>query len=148
MANLGSHVVKNVLRHNQLQNGVHEFIFLTDKRESIDCFFDALGELFEWSPKNQEIRYIIDWTQSGVPSLNYTFLKTKEWGRKHPYVARGRCVVLFDRRGFLPVGKALASLVMRDARGRVAIRMEHVKKRDQALEWLMGEEEATMIAGV
>lgn len=123
-----------------MENGVHEFVFLTDERHAIDYFFDTLGAVFECSPKDKTIRYIIDWSQSGVPSLNYMFLKTKEWGRKYRDVAPGRCLVIFDQKGFMPIGRALAMLIMEDSRGKVEIMMEHVDKRDEALNWLVNQD--------
>lgn len=127
----------NILRHNHLPGGIHEFIFLTDKRQAIDLFFDTLAAVFECSPKDRKIRYIIDWSQSGVPNLNYMFLKTKEWGRNHREVAPGRCVVFFDQKGFLPIGKTLAMLVMRNSPDKINIMMEHIDKYDEGLAWLL-----------
>ena len=139
-------MLKNVLKHNQLQNGVHEFIFLTNERHAIDYFFATLGAVFECSPKDREICYIIDWSQSGVPSLNYMFLKTREWGQKYRHVAPGRCIVIFDQKGFMPIGKALSMLIMDDARGKVEIMMEHIDKRDEAVKWLLNKDTGEILA--
>lgn len=136
------------MRHNQLPGGIHEFVFLTDQRQAVDLFFDTLAAVFECSPRDHQIRYIIDWSQSGVPSLNYMFLKTKEWARKYPHVAPGRCIVLFDQKGFLPIGKALAFLIMEDSRGQVNILMEHVDKRKEALIWLENDDSTEQPARV
>ncbi|MGB7338993.1 MAG: hypothetical protein WBC91_08890 [Phototrophicaceae bacterium] len=128
--------MKKLIRHNLLPNRVHEFVFLTDERQAIDLYFDMVGGLFECSPKDRPICYIINWSQSGVPSLNYMFLKTKEWGRKRREVAAGRCLILFDQKGFLPIGKALAMLVEKEWGPKIQIRLEHNDKRDEGMNWL------------
>lgn len=140
--------MKKMIRHNLLPDRVHEFVFLTNEREVIDLYFDMVGGLFECSPKDRPIRYIINWSQSGVPSLNYMFLKTKEWGRKRRDVATGRCLILFDQKGFLPIGKALAMLVEKEwGQDNIQIRLEHHDKRDDAIEWLR-QQDQSQYAGV
>jgi hypothetical protein len=142
MVKTGSVIINKLLRHKQLNNGVHEFIFLSDDRRSIDMYFDTIGAVFGCSPKDKTIRYVIDWTGSGIPSLNYMYLKTKEWGRKYRGLPPGRCLILIDQRGYIPICRALSMLVMKEWGSSIRIRIERVEKRDEAMTWLMGNDQA------
>ena len=135
------------LQYQILENHIHEFVFLTNKRQAADAFYEKIGEVFDNAPENELVYYIVDWSESGVPSMNYMFEKAQEWGRKHPDVAPGRGIVLFSQRGFASIGNAMTSLLMQMWRGKINLRFEHIDKREAGIKWLLAEDVSSSRSG-
>jgi|GEM_PF-6414532 len=131
--------MKNYLRHRVIDNGVHEFLFYRNDHQAVDFFYGTIGQVFEFAPKDKMVRYIVDWSQISAPSMNYMYMKVHEWGRKHPGVAPGRGVVIYNQRGFAAIGNALAKILMQLWGDKIQLRFVHAEKRDEAMAWLLSD---------
>jgi hypothetical protein len=62
---------QTLCRYHRMENGIHEFVMLSAKREAIDAYIDQLAPIYSRLPEFGTLYAIIDESQSGTPSVAY-----------------------------------------------------------------------------
>ncbi len=131
-------VEKPGCEYTQLDNGIHQFVFNSASKQSIDEFFHQLEMILTNTPHTEMARYIVDITQTGEQdiSLVANVQRFRRLETLFPHRARGRTVILHKPGlkfsfidGFI---RALAP-------SRDMTRFFPVDKRDEAVNWLLSQ---------
>lgn len=122
-------------------NGIHEIILLTATREAVDCWVSIVGPLFLNKPEEETLRYILNGTQCpDLPPIRYFIQQSNDYERQHPGIGPGRLVVLYPRNGFWTVVSSVVNMLNLLYQGRLVMRMFEEGQREQAIEWLLGDD--------
>jgi hypothetical protein len=127
-----------LIRYHVLENGVIEFINLSNQRAAVDEFFKALSKAMEGHPKEITFRYLVDTSQSDIPPFGYFLEKNRLWVRENSDIAPTRAAVLLSRNNpFRSFAFSLANVLMRGAKSELKVQIFDVHERDKALSWLL-----------
>lgn len=58
---------------------IHTIRFYDDSREAYDQFIGVMDRIYEDVTVDDVIRILVDYRQSGVPNITYTFRKGMQW---------------------------------------------------------------------
>lgn len=117
-----------------LDNGVHQLVFLSTNRKTVDEMLKCLTTMVETDPDAPYIRCLIDNSQVGTLPLKYMFQQTRQWSKSNPNRPRAKIASLFDVRLFMGVIETFVATMSRGDR----IKFFHPNDRDKAIEWLVG----------
>jgi 16S rRNA C1402 (ribose-2'-O) methylase RsmI len=123
--------------YQQLENGIHEFIFYESSRRAIDSFFQQLEKILTATPHHETARYLVDITKGdrevSLVTMTQRFRKLEA---QFPHRARGRTVIL-HKPGLLLA--FIDNFIRALAPNRDATRFFPVDKRAEAIAWLLSE---------
>jgi hypothetical protein len=101
------------IEYNLLDNGIHVFRFLSDKRQSVDEFLNALDSVIATAPQDEVFRYIIDNRKIGMPPLQHYYQASLNWVRLRPSLPPLRTVYLTDFSPMTTLADTFVSLIQR-----------------------------------
>lgn len=125
--------------YRQLENGIHEFVFLESSNRAVDEFIahlDGVVPMLDASP-NGISRTLMDTRQSGALPMYYTFKKFMEWHNRQSEANKNRAIRTAQLYKGSSVYESIARNLMK-AFPKSGIRQEHFQNnREAALAWLL-----------
>lgn len=123
--------------YRQLQNGLYYCIVNGTQRDSVDGFFNAMTEIYDYYDKNplgpdERIKILFNGENGEMP-VGYTFSTYRRWNptRENHHAAQLAIV------SGSPLITAMFNITLRGMRvGHLQTRMFHAGQIPQALEWL------------
>lgn len=124
----------------QHENGVYEFVTLTNSRATIDAMFDALTAAMDGFPANQTFRYLIDASKNEMPPFAYFIERNRAWVEANPDIAPSKAVLLLPKTNpFRSLIHSLAPVIVRGAKSPFDISIFAPEERDNAIFWLLAD---------
>jgi hypothetical protein len=127
----------DLIRYQQLENGIYEITFLAKTRASVDEFFQVMQIIYEENLSQQKIRLIVDLSMSGMIPMQYMFQQSQTWRRRNPRNLPLRGVILYPEKGILPIARVLVNTALQSRGTQANLRLESILNREEALEWLL-----------
>lgn len=127
----------DLIRYQQLENGIHEITFLEKNRASVDAFFQQIQMLYNQAEEGQLIRVLVDMSMPGIIPMQYMFQESQNWRRRNPKNYPMRALLLYPEKGILPIARLLVNAVLQARGNQIKLRLESVLYRDEALKWLL-----------
>jgi hypothetical protein len=131
--------MSDLIRYQQHENGVHEITFLEKSRASVDAFYQKMQDVYESGQANPPLRLLVDLSLPGIVPMQYMFRESQNWRRRILANFPIRIIILYPEKGVLPIARALVNAVLQARGAQIKLRLENVLKREEALEWLMGD---------
>lgn len=131
--------MNELIRYQQLENGIHEIKFLQKTRASIDVFYRQMQSIYEKADTDSPIRIIVDLSLEGVIPMQYMFQEGQHWRRRNPKNLPIRVIILYPEKGVLPIARVLINAVLKARGNQAKLHMENIANREAAIEWLMGD---------
>ena len=129
--------MNNLIRHQQLNNGIHEITFLAKTRASVDAFFQTAQTIYDVALPKQTMRILVDLSSAGTIPMQYMFQEGQSWRRRNPSNFPVRVLILHPARGILPVARVLVNSVAQSRGIQTKLRLESVTNRDEVIAWLL-----------
>jgi hypothetical protein len=124
--------------YRRLENGIHEFVFLSNTRLAIDDYFAILEttRFARGEDTPDVIRLLIELSQPGMPPVAYMMQRYRDFVKAHKNHMPTTRVVYLYRSGFIPsLARSFIGLV--SERKHAYRRFFPVNERAQAEEWLL-----------
>ena len=120
-------------QYDILENGVHHFVWLTDKRQAVDDYFEiATPIILDAVPKGQ-IRFLIEFMSDNLPPLKYMTRRAKNFYAEHPHVPEQFYIAFLHNSYEINMAEAMLEGIRNSTTRRFFNRSE----REQALQWLV-----------
>jgi hypothetical protein len=129
--------MNNLIRYQQLDNGIHEITFLAKTRASVDEFFQTAQAVYDGALPKQTVRVLVDLSMTGTIPMQYMFQEGQIWRRRNPSNFPVRVLILHPARGVLPVARVLVNSVAQSRGIQTKLRLESITNRGEAIEWLL-----------
>ena len=124
-------------QYRQLENGIHEFVFLSNTRLAVDNYFSILetSALAKGEQVPDVIRVLIELRQIGMPPVTYMMLRYRAFVKSHKDRIPTVRIVYLYRPGFvLSLVQSFIDLI--SERKYAKRRFFPVSERAQAEAWL------------
>lgn len=128
---------QQVVRHEQLENGIHLFVFMESSTQAIDQWIAKMDELTRDTPPNTTLRALYDQVQSGMQPAAYAFRVSQAMLKKYPTRAKTRTVFLVNKSFFVSLMQSFISLLRTGATDKV--RFYNGDQREEAIAWLLAD---------
>ena len=127
----------STIRYAAVEANIHEIQFLNRSPAAVRDLFRHYDHLYDITPHDQSLRYLIDWYQSGWPPLSYIFVCGREWVEKHPDFHPTRTAYLYNNEFMVPLATSLAHMLSSTVNDdRMQWRFFHAAERNRAIDWL------------
>jgi hypothetical protein len=127
----------DLIRYQQLENGIHEITFLEKNRASVDAFFQQIQMIYDRAEERQYIRVLVDMSMPGIIPMQYMFRESQNWRRRNPKNYPMRALLLYPEKGVLPIARVLVNAVLQVRGNQIRLRLENILNREEAVEWLL-----------
>jgi hypothetical protein len=118
-----------------LKNGIHQFAFAEATRKAWEEFLAQITEIIETRENDDTLRILMDLTVGTLP-LSHVSRTGMAWDRQNKDRPATRAVILHGDNLLLALVDATIKM-MRIKNS--AMRLMHVKKRDDAIVWLLAD---------
>jgi hypothetical protein len=126
---------ETVCAHQLLKNGIHQFAFAEATRKAWEEFLAQITEIIETRENDDTLRILMDLTVGTLP-LSHVSRTGMAWDRQNKDRPATRAVILHGDNLLLALVDATIKM-MRIKNS--AMRLMHVKKRDDAIVWLLAD---------
>lgn len=121
--------------HQQLDNGIHEFVFKAASREAVDEWFTYLDQLTRAVPSDSMLLVLVRSTASEPLPVAYMIKSAHNWVADNPHVYTARIVFLHRSSFYYPHAKSFIR-AWQMSNG-IAVRFYASDRRADAVEWLL-----------
>ena len=121
-----------------LDNGIHEFTWVSPSREAVDVWMEYCDGLYEISPPGSILYYLHIAQSANFPPLSYVVRKARELQLKYPNQPKTRSAILFQSRFFGGMINTLTRMLNKE--GVDTTRFFSTDERERAIEWLLSDE--------
>lgn len=123
--------------YQQLDNGIHEFVFTGEGNTGLDEMFDVLEGIMGNSTPDDTLCYIVDSTRSkSDTSLKRMVGRFRDLQLKVPLRGKGRTAILHQGGLMVTLGEMMISAL---APKEDKTRFFKPQDRDKAIEWLLSQ---------
>ena len=120
--------------YTRLENGVHEFVMLSSKRDAIDVYMAMYEPIYRQLPADGVMYSIVDQSQSGMPPITYLTSAVKRMIDNNPPRRKTCMAIIFSNNMMVALLETVRTLLTKP--GYDDVRFFHVNNRDQAIAWL------------
>jgi hypothetical protein len=124
--------------YRHLENGLHEFVFLSNSRLAVDDYFSILEshQLSQGEGSQEVLRLLIELRQPGMPPVSYMMQRYRDFVKANKDRMPATRVVYLYRSGFmLSMVRAFIGLI--SERKHTNRRFLPITEREQAETWLL-----------
>ncbi len=121
--------------HQQLDNGIHEFIFREASREAVDEWFLHLDQLTRSVPSDAMLHLLVRSTADNPLPVTYMIKSAHNWVLDNPHVYTARVAFLHRSNFYYPHAKSFIR-AWQMSNG-IAVRFYASDRRHDAVEWLL-----------
>ena len=126
--------------YKRLENGINQFIFLSNTRAAVDDYFSILesSPLAQGAPLSDVVCVLIELRETGMPPVTYMMMRYRAFVKAHKnYLPVVRVVYLYHTGFVVSLVQALIDLVAE--RKHANRRFFHINERAEAEAWLLEE---------
>ena len=121
-----------------LDEGIHEFTWISPSREAVDVWMEYCDGLYGISSTDSTIYYLHIVQTANFPPLSYVVRKARELQQRYPEQPKTRSAILFQSRFFGGMINTLTKMLNQE--GLDVTRFFGMDERDKAIEWLLSDE--------
>lgn len=121
--------------YTQLDNGIHDFIFIAPTRQAHDEWFEQTARIIEQAKAGTTLLFMIDLRDSGLPPVGYVARRVRQLLAQYPQRPATRSAFLYSP----PVLRPLARLFITrlTAPGKDKVRFFPASRFEAATAWLL-----------
>jgi hypothetical protein len=121
--------------YTQLDNGIHDFIFIRATRQAHDEWFAQTARIFEQAEPNKTLLFMIDLRDSGLPPLGYVVNNVRQIQAKYPQHPPTRSAFLYSPTALRPLVRLFITWLTTP--GKDKVRFFAASEFEKATAWLL-----------
>jgi hypothetical protein len=122
--------------YQQMDNGIHEFVFTEASRQAVDEWFTQLDVITRHASADTMLYLLVRSTANEQLPIPYMIKCAFQWGIENPQIYTARVVFLHRSPFYYPHAKSFIR-AWQMSNG-IAVRFYSADRREDAVRWLLG----------